>query len=124
MTKSNEFLADHAINNEFSRLLSKYKHEMIFMNTKISNTKETHKFILYLSQRLDIRSSSKHVTLQNLPIKCTCKNIRQQYINIKMRVIDPVKYIKIKREQFKMMSLNYLMVLIQCRILRIIPSIL
>ena len=98
--------------------------EMIFMNTKISNTKETHKFVLYLSQRLDIRSSSKHVTLQNLPIKCTCKNIRQQYINIKMRVIDPVKYIKIKREQFKMMSLNYLMVLIQCRILRIIPSIL
>ena len=124
MTKSNEFLADHAINNEFSRLLSKYKHEMIFMNTKISNTKETHKFILYLSQRLDIRSSSKHVTLQNFPTKCTCKNIRQQYINIKMRVIDPVKYIKIKREQFKMMSLNYLMVLIQCRILRIIPSIL
>ena len=26
MTKSNEFLADHAINNEFSRLLFKYKH--------------------------------------------------------------------------------------------------
>ena len=125
MTKSNAFLADHAINNEFSRLLFKYKHEMIFMNTKISNTKETHKFIIYLSQRLDIRSSSKHVTLQNLPTKCTCnKNIRQQYINIKMRVIDPVKYIKIKREQFKMMNLNYLMVLIQCRILRIIPSIL
>ena len=55
--------------------------EMIFMNTKNSNTKETHKFVLYLSQRLDIRSSNKHVALQNFPIKYTCKNIRQQYIN-------------------------------------------
>ena len=39
--------------------------ETIFMNTKNSKTNEPHKFVLNLSQRLDLRSSNKHVTLQN-----------------------------------------------------------
>ena len=37
----------------------------IFMNTENSKTNEPHKFALNLSQRLDLRSSNKHVTLQN-----------------------------------------------------------
>ena len=38
------------------------------MNTENSKTNESHKFILNLSQRLDFKSSNKHVALQNLPI--------------------------------------------------------
>ena len=38
------------------------------MNTENSKTNEPHKFILNLSQRLDLRSSDKHVALQNLCI--------------------------------------------------------
>ena len=33
------------------------------MNTENSKTSEPHKFVLCLSQRLDLRSSNKHVTL-------------------------------------------------------------
>ena len=37
--------------------------ETIFMNTENSKTNELHKFILNLSQRLDLRSSNKHAPL-------------------------------------------------------------
>ena len=37
----------------------------IFMNTEKSKTNETHKFFLNLSQRLDFKSSNKHVATQN-----------------------------------------------------------
>ena len=43
--------------------------ETIFMNTKNNRINEPHKFVLNLSQRLDLRSSDKHVTLQNLLFK-------------------------------------------------------
>ena len=38
------------------------------MNTKNSKTNEPHKIVLNLTQRLDFRSSDKHVALQNLSI--------------------------------------------------------
>ena len=38
----------------------------ILMNTENSKTNETHKFVLNLSQRLDLRSSSKYVALKKL----------------------------------------------------------
>ena len=36
---------------------------MIFMNTENSKTSEPHKFVLDLSQRLDLKSSNKRVLL-------------------------------------------------------------
>ena len=42
--------------------------EMIFMNTGSSKTCKSHKFVLDLSQRLDLRGSNKHVAPQNLSI--------------------------------------------------------
>ena len=38
------------------------------MNTENSKTNESHKFVLNLSQRLDLRSSDKLDALQNLSI--------------------------------------------------------
>ena len=50
---------------------------------------EPHKFILNLSQILDLRSSNQQFTLQNLSIYYTLKNIRKQYNNNKLKIIAP-----------------------------------
>ena len=55
--------------------------EAISMNTENCKTNEPHNFVLNLSQRLDLRSSDKHVALQNAPIYYTWKNITKQYKN-------------------------------------------
>ena len=59
------------------------------MNTENSKTNESHKFVLNLSQRLDLRSSDKLVALQNLSIHYTWKNIRKQYKKNKLKIIAP-----------------------------------
>ena len=59
------------------------------MNTENSKTNEPYKFILNLSQKLDLRSLVKHVSLQNLTIYYTWKNIRKQYKNNKLKIIAP-----------------------------------
>ena len=51
--------------------------ETIFMNTENSKTSPPHKFVLHLSQRLDLRSSDKLVALQNLSIYYMWENVRQ-----------------------------------------------
>ena len=61
--------------------------ETIFMNTENSISNEPHKFALNLSQKLGLRSSKKHVALQNLSIYYTWKNIRKQYMNNKLEII-------------------------------------
>ena len=63
--------------------------ETIFMNTENNKTNEPQKFVLNLSQRLDLRSSDKHVAFQNLSIYYTWKNIRKQYKNNKLKIIAP-----------------------------------
>ena len=60
--------------------------ETIFMNTENSKTNEPLKFVLNLSQRLDLKSSNKNVALQNLSIYYTWKNIRKQYKNNKLKI--------------------------------------
>ena len=84
ITKSNDSLAENKIKNEIEQLLSKYKHGNYIHEHRNSNTNEPHKFALNLSQRLDLRSSNKHVALQNLSICYTWKNIIKKYKNNKM----------------------------------------
>ena len=52
--------------------------ETIFINTDNSKMNEPRKFVLNLSQRLDLRNSDKHVDLQNISIYYAWKNIRKQ----------------------------------------------
>ena len=59
------------------------------MNTENSKTYDSHKFVLNLSQRLDLRSSDNHVALQNLSISYTWTNIRRQYKNNILKIIAP-----------------------------------
>ena len=63
--------------------------ETIFTKTENSKTNEPHKFLLNLQQRLDLRSSDKHVALQNLSIYYTWKNIRKKYKNNTLKIISP-----------------------------------
>ena len=63
--------------------------ETIFMNTEKIKTNQPHKFFLNLSQRLNLRSSDKHVGFQNIPIYYTWKNIRKQCKNNKLKIIAP-----------------------------------
>ena len=59
------------------------------MTTESSKKNESHKLVLNLSQKLDLKSSNKHVALQNLSIYYTWKNIRKQYKNNKLKIIAP-----------------------------------
>ena len=59
------------------------------MSMENSKTNELHKFVLNLSQRLDLRGSNKHIAFQNLSIYYTWKNIRKQYKNNSLKIIAP-----------------------------------
>ena len=59
----------------------------MFVNMENGKTNEPHKLVFNLSQRLDLRSSDKHVDFQNLSIYYTWKNIRKQYKNNKLKIV-------------------------------------
>ena len=61
----------------------------IFLNKKSKKTNEPHKVFLNLSQKLDLKSSNKHIALQKLSIYYTWKSIRQQYKSNKVKIIPP-----------------------------------
>ena len=63
--------------------------ETIFIKKENSKRNELRKFVLNLSQRLDLKCSNKHVALQNLSIYYAWKNIRKQYKNNKLKIIVP-----------------------------------
>ena len=63
--------------------------ETIFMNTENSKTNEPHKFVLNLSEILDLNSSNKYVALQKLSIYYTWRKIRKQYKNNKLKITVP-----------------------------------
>ena len=59
--------------------------EAVFMNMENNKTKEPRKFVLNLSQRLNLRGSNKHVALQNLSIYYTWKNIKNSIRTINLK---------------------------------------
>ena len=61
------------------------------MNMENSKMNEPRKFVLDFSQRLDLRSSNKHVALQNLSVYYTWRNVRKQYKNNKFKIIAPTQ---------------------------------
>ena len=63
--------------------------EMIFIKMENSKMNEAHKFVLNLSQRLDLRSLNTHVALKNLAIYYSWKTITKQYKNNKSKIVTP-----------------------------------
>ena len=61
----------------------------IFMNMENSKKNEPHKFVVKLSRKLDLRSTSKHVALQNWFVYYKRKTVTKQYQNKKVEIIAP-----------------------------------
>ena len=63
------------------------------MNTENSKINELHQFVLNLPQRLHLRSSNKHVALQNLSIYYTWKKKKKKKKKIKQYKKNKIKII-------------------------------
>ena len=102
--------------NEMEQLLLKYKHgngNDIYEQGKQEKKNESHTFVLNLSERLNLRSSNKLVTFQNLSIYYQWKNIRKIYKNNNFKIIAPAWNA----------DSNYQIVVILCQIFKIISNI-
>ena len=56
------------------------------MNTENSKTNKPHKLRLTLADKLNLTDPSKNMTLVNLSIYCTWKNIKSAYSNNKFKI--------------------------------------
>ena len=60
--------------------------ETIFMSSKNSKTSEAHRFKLDLTGKLNLKNPNKNMTLANLSIYHTWKNIKSEYNNNKFKI--------------------------------------
>ena len=67
----------------------------IFMNSENSKMSRSHVLILKLTDKLELKRGEKSVTLSNLSIFYTWKNIKSSYKSLKYQL------------QHRMMNLNY-----------------
>ena len=58
----------------------------IFMNTENSKTNEPRRFKLDLTDKFNLKNSNKNMTLANLSIYYTWKNIKSEYNNNKFKI--------------------------------------
>ena len=54
---------------------------VIFMNSENSKTPDSHRLLLNLFDKIDLRRKDKYVALTNLSIYYTWKNIKKSYKN-------------------------------------------
>ena len=59
------------------------------MNTENSKTSEAHRFNLDLTDKLNLKNPNKNMTLDNLSIYYTWKNIKSGYNNNKFKISAP-----------------------------------
>ena len=86
------------LKNEIKQLLcslycSKKLMETIFMNTENSKSNEPHRFRLFLADKRNLKNPNKNITLGNLSIFYTWKNIKsalyEECINNKLKISAP-----------------------------------
>ena len=63
--------------------------DAIFINSENSKTYEPHVLILNLADKLNLRRGEKSITLSNLSIYYTWKNIKRSYNNNKFKISAP-----------------------------------
>ena len=63
--------------------------ETIFMNTESSKTSDAHIFRLSLADKINLKDPNKNMTLANLSIYYTWKNIKSEYDNNKFKISAP-----------------------------------
>ena len=59
------------------------------MNTRNNKTNEPHRFKLDLTDKLNLKNPNKNMTLANLSIYYTCKNIKSEYKYNKFKILAP-----------------------------------
>ena len=63
--------------------------ETIFMNTLNSKKNESNKLIHQFTDKLNLKNPNKNMTLANLSIHYTWRNIRSEYKNNKFKIFAP-----------------------------------
>ena len=63
--------------------------DTVFMNSKSSRTPKPHVLVLKLTNKLDLRIGKKVISLSNLTIYYTWKNIKSSYNNNKFKISVP-----------------------------------
>ena len=63
--------------------------DTVFMNSENNNTSEHNVLVLKLSDKLDLRRGQKTITLSNLSISYTWKNVKSSYNNNKFKISAP-----------------------------------
>ena len=76
--------------------------DTIFMNSENSRTSEYHVLVLKFTDKLDLRRGQKSVTLSNLNIYNTCKNMKSSYNSNKFKISAPTW-----SEEFKLPDGSY-----------------
>ena len=71
--------------------IKKYRVKMntIFMNSKNSKTSDPHRLSLNLTNKMDLRRKDKYISLSNISIYYTWKNIKKLYKNNKVKLSAP-----------------------------------
>ena len=59
------------------------------MNSKNSGTWDPHRLLLNLTDKMNLKKSDKYVSLSNLSIYYTWKNIKKSYKNNKFKISAP-----------------------------------
>ena len=83
------------------------------MNSENSKTSDPHRLLLNLTDKIDLRKKDKYITLSNLSIYYTCRNIKKSYKGNKFKI----------SVQYRMKKLNYLMNHILYQIFKIVLNI-
>ena len=65
--------------------------DTIFMNSENSKTAKPHVLVLKLTNKLDLRICEKIITLSNLSIYYTWKNVKSVYNNNKFKISAPTR---------------------------------
>ena len=60
------------------------------MNSENSKTSEPHRFKLNLTDQLNLKDPKKNMTLANLSIHCTLKDIKWKYNNNRFKTSAPI----------------------------------
>ena len=59
------------------------------MNSEISKTSDSHRLLLNLSDKINLKRSDKYVALPNISIYYTWKNVNKLYKNNKFKISAP-----------------------------------
>ena len=71
--------------------------ETIFMNTENSKTNEPQRFRLSLVDKLNLKDPNENMTLANLSLYYTWKNIKSAYNNNKFKISAPTWNYKLNK---------------------------